>query len=168
MTEQFAKVRIWTASELSLSAVVLEEDYKKLLTAYEELEAASKVSEKGLELACATMYSRNLRDPKVWLALAEEKLAPPVVEEDAPRKDDGVCGGGVCTYDADTDNGVLCKKHEADMQKEINKATEDFYAEPPRQEGKHRFMAGTCVDCGHPLDEICTANLQIEDAPKET
>ena len=38
-------------------------------------------------------------------------------------------------------------------------------SEPPREEGKHRFMAGTCVDCGHPLDEICTANLQLETQP---
>ena len=35
-------------------------------------------------------------------------------------------------------------------------------SEPPRQEGKHRFMAGTCVDCGRPFDPICTANLQLE------
>ena len=32
-------------------------------------------------------------------------------------------------------------------------------SEPPREEGKHRFLAGTCVDSGHPFDEICTANL---------
>jgi hypothetical protein len=31
--------------------------------------------------------------------------------------------------------------------------------EPPREEGKHRFLGGTCVDCGHPFDEICTPNL---------
>ena len=35
-------------------------------------------------------------------------------------------------------------------------------SEPPREEGKHRFLGGTCVDCGHPLDEICTANLQLK------
>ena len=38
---------------------------------------------------------------------------------------------------------------------------EEIYPEPPRVEGKHRFMAGTCVDCGHPLDEVCTANLNM-------
>ena len=30
--------------------------------------------------------------------------------------------------------------------------------EPPKVKGNHRFMAGTCVDCGKPLDEICSAN----------
>ena len=35
-------------------------------------------------------------------------------------------------------------------------------SEPPREEGKHRFLGGTCVDCGHPLDGICTANLQLQ------
>jgi uncharacterized protein DUF551 len=34
--------------------------------------------------------------------------------------------------------------------------------EPAREEGKHRFLGGTCVDCGHPLDEICTANLDLK------
>jgi hypothetical protein len=38
-------------------------------------------------------------------------------------------------------------------------------SEPPREEGKHRFLGGTCVDCGHPFDEICRANLQIK--PRE-
>lgn len=40
-----------------------------------------------------------------------------------------------------------------------------LFPEPAREEGKHRFMAGTCVDWGHPLDEICTANLQLEEKP---
>jgi hypothetical protein len=39
-------------------------------------------------------------------------------------------------------------------------------AEPPREKGKHRFLGGTCVDCGRPLDDICTANQQA-DLPKE-
>ena len=39
-------------------------------------------------------------------------------------------------------------------------------SEPPREEGKHRFMGGTCVDCGHPLDEICTANLNLSPTEK--
>jgi hypothetical protein len=34
-------------------------------------------------------------------------------------------------------------------------------SEPARQEGKHRFLGGTCVDCGHPFDLICTANLDL-------
>jgi len=34
--------------------------------------------------------------------------------------------------------------------------------EPARERNRHRFMAGTCVDCGHPLDPICNAN---RDAP---
>jgi hypothetical protein len=38
-------------------------------------------------------------------------------------------------------------------------------SEPPRVEGKHRFLGGTCVDCGHPLDEICTANLDLPAPP---
>lgn len=38
-------------------------------------------------------------------------------------------------------------------------------SEPPREEGKHRFLGGTCVDCGRPFDEICTANLELE--PKD-
>lgn len=33
--------------------------------------------------------------------------------------------------------------------------------EPPRIEGKHRFMAGSCVDCGRPLDPICKANSNL-------
>jgi hypothetical protein len=41
------------------------------------------------------------------------------------------------------------------------------YPEPPREEGKHRFMAGTCVDCGRPLDEVCTANLPLP-VPQES
>lgn len=37
-----------------------------------------------------------------------------------------------------------------------------LFPEPPRVEGKHRFMGGTCVDCGHPLDDVCTANLDLD------
>lgn len=47
-------------------------------------------------------------------------------------------------------------------------ATPDEFSEPPREEGRHRFMAGTCVDCGHPLDEACSANLQLQTiSPKQ-
>ena len=45
-------------------------------------------------------------------------------------------------------------KQEDELPQEIN-------AEPPRKEGEHRFLGGTCVDCGHPLEEICTANLDL-------
>jgi hypothetical protein len=48
------------------------------------------------------------------------------------------------------------KNEDSELLKEL------IASEPPREEGKHRFMAGTCVDCGHPLDEICTANLQFD------
>ena len=34
-------------------------------------------------------------------------------------------------------------------------------SEPSRQEGKHRFLGGTCVDCGKPLDKVCAANLNL-------
>ena len=32
---------------------------------------------------------------------------------------------------------------------------ENEHSEPVKVEGKHRFMAGTCVDCGQPLAETC-------------
>jgi hypothetical protein len=38
---------------------------------------------------------------------------------------------------------------------------EEIFPEPPRVKDKHRFMGGTCVDCGKPLDEICKANSAI-------
>ena len=47
------------------------------------------------------------------------------------------------------------------MKQEDELLQEMINAEPPREEGKHRFLGGTCVDCGHPLDEICTANLDL-------
>jgi hypothetical protein len=43
------------------------------------------------------------------------------------------------------------------------------YAEPVKIEGKHRFMAGTCVDCGKPLTETCIPlppmTKQVESLP---
>jgi hypothetical protein len=32
--------------------------------------------------------------------------------------------------------------------------------EPQKVQGKHRFMAGTCIDCGHPLDPVCNTNVE--------
>ncbi len=47
------------------------------------------------------------------------------------------------------------------MKQEDELLQEMINAEPPREEGKHRFLGGTCVDCGHPLDETLTANLDL-------
>lgn len=32
---------------------------------------------------------------------------------------------------------------------------QDYMQEPVKFSGKHRFMAGTCVDCGKPLSPVC-------------
>lgn len=51
------------------------------------------------------------------------------------------------------------------MEQDSELLKELIESEPPREEGKHRFLGGTCVDCGHPFDEICTANLDLEPKP---
>ncbi len=42
----------------------------------------------------------------------------------------------------------------------------NIYKEPRKVEGKHRFMAGTCVDCGKPLSPICIPYDSLPRSPK--
>lgn len=45
---------------------------------------------------------------------------------------------------------------------------QNIYLEPEKIPGKHRFMAGTCVDCGKPLAETCDPVTPAASAPVES